>query len=279
VNYASEEYGVSMRHACGLIEMRRSSYYYEAHAPDDEALRSALEKVAAKRRRWGYRRLMVVLRREGWKDNHKRIFRVYQEAGLQVPKRRKRKTSKWRGDVPEPPQQPHERWSMDFMQDTTMFGRRFRTLNIVDDFTRKCLRIEVDTSLGGERVTRVLDQLIELHGKPDVLLTDNGPEFTGKALDQWAYEHQVRLQFIEPGKPMQNGYIESFNGKFRDECLNEHWFASVDEAGEIIEEWRLDYNECRPHSSLENMTPEEFAQLAAPDPLGGLHVKESLPDD
>ena len=160
-----------------------------------------------------------------------------------------------------------------------MFGRRFRTLNIVDDFTRKCLRIEVDTSLGGERVTRVLDQLIDLHEKPDILLTDNGPEFTGKALDQWAYEHQVRLQFIEPGKPMQNGYIESFNGKFRDECLNEHWFASVDEAGEIIEEWRLDYNECRPHSSLENMTPEEFAQLAAPDPLGGLHVKEPLPHD
>ena len=271
---------MSTRHACGLIGIAKSSYYYEPQSSDDEGLKNALKKLAEKRRRWGYRRLMVVLRRNGWTDNHKRIFRIYQEAGLQVPKRKRRKTAKWRGDVPEAPQQPHERWSMDFMQDVTMFGQRFRTLNIVDDFTRKCLRIEVDTSLGGERVKRVLDQLIEIHGKPEILLMDNGPEFTGKALDQWSYENEVKLQFIEPGKPMQNGYIESFNGKFRDECLNEHWFACVEEAREIIEEWRLDYNEVRPHSSLKNLTPAEFSvQMAARSPLGGIKERQQLPKD
>ena len=152
---------------------------------------------------------------------------------------------------------------MDFVHDATMHGQRIRMLNVVDDFTRKCLRIEVDSSLSGQRVTRVLDQLIETCGKPANLLMDNGPEFTGKALDQWGYKNKVKLDFIEPGKPMQHAYVESFNGKLRDECLNEHWFASVQEARTILEQWRVDYNEVRPHRSLNNMTPVEFGILAA----------------
>lgn len=219
-------------------------------------------KPATKRRRWGYRRLLVVLRRAGWTDNHKRVYRVYKEARLQVPKRRKRKAAKWRGEKPVAPQQANQRWSMDFVHDATARGRKIRLLNVVDDFTRECLRIEVDTSLSGHRVTRGLDQLLELRGKPQALLMDNGPEFTGTALDRWAYANGVGLQFIEPGKPMQNPYVESFNGKLRDECLNEHWFLSLEEARSITEQWRIDYNNTRPHSGLDYMTPTQFAKQA-----------------
>jgi putative transposase len=259
-DYARETHGVSRAQACGLVDLARSSYYYKAKDRGDGPLREALKKAAAKRRRWGYRRLTVVLRRAGWTDNHKRIYRVYREAGLQVPKRRKRKTAKWRGEKPVAPQRMNQRWSMDFVHDATAGGRKIRLFNVVDDFTRECLRIEVDTSLSGQRVARVLNQLLELRGKPQALLSDNGPEFTGKALDQWAYDNGVQLQFIEPGKPMQNPYVESFNGKLRDECLNEHWFLNLDEARSIAENWRIDYNRIRPHSALNYMTPAEFAK-------------------
>jgi len=160
-----------------------------------------LREAAARRRRWGYRRLLVLLRREGFKDNHKRVYRIYREEGLQVPKRRKRKTAKWRGERFVQPMNPGQCWSMDFVHDATAYGQKFRMLNVVDDYTRECLWIEVDTSLPGLRVARVLDQLIDMQGKPDCLVMDNGPEFTGSALEKWAYDNRIRLHFIEPGKP------------------------------------------------------------------------------
>lgn len=252
-------YGISRTRACGLVKLKRSSYYYKAQPRDDEKLRRALKEAAFKHRRWGYRLLMMVLKREGFEDNHKRVYRIYREECLQVKQRKKKRISKWRGEKPEQPAEINSRWSMDFIHDSTAVGQKIRMLNILDDYTRRCLRIEVDTSLSGERVTRVLDQLLELHGSPKLILMDNGPEFTGRKLDEWAYRNNIRLQFIQPGKPTQNGYIESFNGTFRNECLNEHWFANLKEAKQIIENWRINYNKYRPHSSLNYLTPEEFA--------------------
>jgi len=276
VDYVREEHGLSTVRACGLIEISRSTFYYGAMLPNDAPLRKALKDVAAKRRRWGYRRLMIILQREGFFDNHKRIFRIYSEERLQVPRRRRRRRAKGRVEKINVPEKPRQRWSMDFVHDGTARGQRLRMLNIVDDFTRECVAIEVDTSISGERVTRVLDKVIEQFGKPESLLMDNGPEFTGKSLDQWAYKQKISLRFIEPGKPMQNGYIESFNGKFRDECLNEHWFFDVFDARRIIEVWREDYNKERPHSSLGYLTPEAFAAIVKKDEqtkMGKLSLK------
>lgn len=263
---------MSVRRACGLLGLRRSSYYYKAEPRDDQALREALKQKAAQRRRFGYRRLLVLLRREGWTDNHKRVLRIYQEERLQVKRRTRKHTAQWRGEKPQATQRLNQRWSLDFLSDQLADGRRFRLLNVVDDYSRECLAVEVDTSLSGQRVTRLLEQLSECRGLPERLVTDNGPEFTSRALDHWAYTHGVTLQFIEPGKPVQNAYVESFNGKMRDECLNEHWFLALSEARRTVELWRQDYNERRPHSSLGNRTPQEFARAAA-CPLGGREEK------
>lgn len=259
VDYAQGKHGLSRTRACGLFGLSRSTYYYAEHGREDGPLRLALKEAAAKRRRWGYRRLAVAVRRQGFRDNLKRIWRVYREAGLQVPKRKKRKAAKWRGEKPSAPERPNQRWSLDFVHDMTARGQRLRFLNVMDDFTRECLWIEVDTSLSGARVARVLEQIAEQRGRPQALLMDNGPEFTSQALDQWAYARRIGLQFIQPGKPMQNPYVESFNGKFRDECLNEHWFLGLAEARQISEAFRIDYNEQRPHSALDNQTPAAFA--------------------
>ena len=252
-------YQLKTSRACGLLRIGRSSYYYQGKGLVDGPLREALRVKAAQRRRFGYRRLLVMLRREGWKDNHKRIYRLYCQEGLQVRRRKRKQAGKWRGERAAAPQKMNQRWSMDFVSDTLASGRRFRSFNLVDDFSRECLGIEVDTSLGGQRVVRVLERIAVGRGLPEVLVMDNGPEFTGKALDAWAYERGVKLQFIQPGKPVQNAYVESFNGKFRDECLNENWFINLTDARELIEAWRQDYNSNRPHSSLGNMTPEEYA--------------------
>ncbi len=235
----------------------------------------ALKDLAARRRRWGYRMLMVALRRQGFGDNHKRIYRVYREEKLQVNRRKKRKTARWRGEKPVPATGLNQRWSMDFMSDQLADGRKVRLFNVMDDYSRECLAIEVDTSIGGQRVTRVLDRIVAARGLPECLVMDNGPEFTGRALDQWAYQRGVKLQFIEPGKPTQNPYVESFNGTFRNECLNEHWFLQVSEMRTTTEEWRDDYNHCRPHSSLGNLAPAEFAAAAVP--LGGREGEGSHP--
>jgi putative transposase len=220
-----------------------------------------LQAHAAVRARFGYRRLHILLAREGLVVNHKRVHRLYRDAGLQVRRRRRKRLT--RGErVPLPtPSRRLERWSMDFTVDTLADGRGFRTLNIVDDFTRECVAIEVDRSLPGLRVARVLDRLHAAHGLPQTIVVDNGPEFAGRTLAAWAYARGVTLRFIRPGKPIENAYVESFNGKFRDECLNEHWFVSLTDAQATIEAWRVDYNTVRPHSSLDGATPEQFATI------------------
>ena len=219
--------------------------------------------LARERPRYGYRRLCVILRREGFAVNHKRIHRLYRREGLMVRRRlRKRLTRVARVSRPLP-SRANERWSLDFVSDPLADGRVFRTLNVVDDFTRECRAIEVDTSLSGARVARVLEAASLEYGRPSALVSDNGPEFISKALDAWAYRNRVELHFIQPGKPTQNAFVESFNGRFRDECLNEHWFESLNEARAVIEKWRSDYNGYRPHSSLGDITPEEFAERCA----------------
>ena len=225
----------SERRACELAGMGRSSYRYVPRRCEEAELRERLQALAAERRRFGYRRLTVMLRREGRTVNHKRVYRLYREEGLAV--RRKRKGKRAAGAARQPrttPTRCQERWSMDFVSDALSDGRKFRSLNIVDDFNRECLATEVDTSIPGARVVRVLERLGEVNGWPEVLVMDNGPEFAGQALDVWAYERQVRLHFIEPGKPVQNAFIESFNGKFRDECLNEHWFVTLADARQSL---------------------------------------------
>jgi len=256
--------GLSERRACRLVGMARTSCRYEPQRQgQEEKLKARLRTLAGERRRFGYRRLAVLLRREGWAVNHKRVYRLYQEEGLAVRRRKRKRRGAVERSPLAVPSQPNQRWSMDFVSDSLYDGRKMRSLNIVDDYSRECLATEVDTSLPGRRVVRVLEQLRERRGLPEVLVTDNGPEFAGQALDVWAYEREVRLHFIEPGKPMQNAFVESFNGKFRDECLNEHWFVSLEDARRKIEAWRQDYNEVRPHSALGNRTPKEFTGAGA----------------
>ncbi len=201
-----------------------------------------------------------MMRRQGEVINHKRVHRLYRLEGLMVRRRRRKRVSGYQGRVREMPNGVNQRWSMDFTSDCLAGGRKFRTLNIVDDFSRECPAIETDTSLTGVRIVRVLDRLAEVRGLPETIVVDNGPEFAGRTLDEWAYRRGVKLHFIAPGKPVQNAYVESFNGKFRDECLNQHWFTGLDDARQKIEDWRQDYNKIRPHSSLGNVPPEEFAR-------------------
>lgn len=260
VQVAVEELAFSQRRACRLVGIARSVARYRSRAVEPPGLRERLCALAAERRRYGYRRLWVLLRREEFLVNHKRVYRLYREEGLAV-QRRKRKRMCGAGRVPAAtPSRNNQRWSMDFVADSLASGRRIRVLTVVDDFTRECLATEVDTSLPGVRVARVLDRVGAQRGLPETITVDNGPEFAGRALDAWAYQHQVHLHFIQPGKPVQNAYIESFNGKLRDECLNEHWFGSLQHARAIVEEWRQDYNGVRPHSALGNLTPDQFAQ-------------------
>jgi len=257
------EYRRSERRACELTGIGRSSCRYQRRRRDDQALRERLRELAAERRRFGYRRLTVLLRREGWPVNHKRVYRLYGEEGLAV-RRRPRKRLKAAARTPLLlPTQANQVWTMDFTHDNLASGRKFRTLNLMDGFTRESPRIEVDTSLPGLRVVRVLEAVACERGYPHAIQVDYGPEFISRVVDQWAFEHRVELHFIAPGKPTQNAHIESFNGKFRDECLNENWFLTLQEAREKIEAWRRDYNQARPHSALGYRTPEEFAARAA----------------
>jgi len=221
-------------------------------------LRDRMLAIARERPRFGYRRVYVMLRREGFRVNHKRVYRLYRAEGLAVRKRKRKRINATQRQPHPLPTRPNQRWSMDFVSDGLANGRRFRTLNVVDDFSRECLAIEVDFSLPGERVARVLDTLIEVRGKPEAIVIDNGPEFAGKALDAWSYERGVALLFIRPGKPIENAFIESFNGRFRDECLNQNWFLSMKHARALISAWKEDYNYVRPHSALGNVPPAEY---------------------
>jgi putative transposase len=254
-----ETIGLSQRKACSVATCNRKTFRRVLKRTDDAVLLQRLQELAAERRRFGYRRLHVMLRRDGLVANHKRIYRVYAEANLQVRKRVKRRVALGRGEPPAFVSMPNERWSLDFVHDTLQNARRMRTLNVVDDFTREALAIEVDTSISGLRVTRVLDRIAEGRGLPKTIVMDNGTELTSLAMLAWAAKHRVQLHYIAPGKPTQNAFVESFNGKFRDECLNDNVFTTIAEAREIIERWRIDYNGCRPHRSLGQMTPNAFA--------------------
>jgi putative transposase len=247
--------------ACGLIGISRSLYRYQSKRPNDDELLTQLTALAQQKRRYGYRRLHVLLRREGWAINWKLTYRVYHAAGLMVRRRKRKRIAGIERSIKVAATAPNQSWSMDFVSDGLIDGRRLRCLNIVDDFTKQCLAIEVDVSLPGQRVVAVLERLAESRGLPKSVTVDNGPEFAGKTLDEWAYRMQLQLKFIAPGKPQENAYIESFNGKFRDECLNEHWFLSIRHARQEIEAWRQEYNEQRPHSSLKYQTPNRFAEV------------------
>ncbi len=251
-------FSVSERRVCGLLGVWRSSCRYRAKPHRDEALREQLIELAHQRPRFGYRRLGVLLSREGHCVNHKRLFRVYRAAGLSVKRTRRKKLV--RAGVSQPVlTAPNDEWSLDFLSDGLASGRSMRVLTVVDNFTRECLALEVDTSFASERVTRVLDAAIDQRGRPKALRMDNGPELTSRHFLAWCIERKITANYIQPGKPVQNCHIESFNGRFRDECLNASWFRNLFEARHRIANWREDYNSARPHSGLAYRTPGEFA--------------------
>ncbi len=266
VGYLQTTYQFSERRACRLVRAQRTTMRYRRHLrPDEQQLRERLRALASQRPRWGYRRLHVLLQRElgdggANRINRKRVYRLYRLEGLTIRRRPRKRVAVVPRGAPVRTWRRGEAWAMDFMQDVLADGRRFRTLNILDIMTRECLAIEVDTSLPGLRVVRVLDQLVAHYGAPKQITVDNGPEFAGQVLDAWAYAQHVTLDFIEPGKPTQNAYLESFNGKFRDECLNTHWFVSLAQARQIIGVWKEDYNTQRPHSALNQLSPAIYAQ-------------------
>lgn len=252
-----ERYLVSARRVCGLLVLGESSYRYVSRR-NDEALRLRLLGAAREKPRWGYRRLQIVLDQSGEHVNHKRIYRVYREAGLMI-RRRTRKRLRREG-VPRPAlTTPNQEWALDFVHDAAESGRKFRALSVVDPYTRECLALEVDTSMGSRRVTRVLEAIIAERGLPQAIRSDNGPEFTSRHFLAWCAERKIEMVHIEPGKPVQNAFVESFHGKLRDECLNASWFQNLFDARRKITAWRKEYNEERPHSSLGYRTPAEFA--------------------
>jgi putative transposase len=260
VGFVRAEFQMSTRRACRALGFARSSFFYRPKAvPTD--LVERLRALAAQYPRYGYRFLHDHLRREGFLVNHKRIYRLYRAEGLLLRrKKRKRIAAALRRPLPRPTRL-NEIWAMDFVHDLIWEGRRFKILAIIDIFTRECLALVVDTSIGGARVAQVLAELVAERGSaPLAIMVDNGPEFAGKVLDRWAYQAGVKLQFIRPGKPIENAFVESFNGKLRGECLNQHWFIDLAHARQVIEAWRIEFNEVRPHSSLDGMTPKEYAE-------------------
>ena len=259
VAHLIESHGMSERRACKAIDCCRMVIRYKSTRPDDSDLRKRLIALARERRRFGYRRLHVLLKREGHTVNHKKLFRLYREERLTVRKRGGRKRAIGTRATMLVPLKPNERWSLDFVSDQFTDGRRFRILTVIDDCTRENLALVADTSLSGARVARELDRLIAERGKPRMIVSDNGSEFTSNAILNWADKARVEWHYIAPGKPMQNGFIESFNGRLRDEFLNETLFSSLSFARAALMKWRKDYNENRPHSQLGWQTPSEFA--------------------
>ena len=256
-----QELNLSERHVCRLLHINRTFKRYQSIKPEkDEAIAKRLAELATRWKRFGYKRLHILLRREGCMINHKRTYRIYKQSGLALRKRKKKCPTEKRGK-PEIVIAPNTRWSFDFVSDTVANGCRIRVLTVIDEATRECLALEVDTSISGKRVVSVLNRIAFFRGYPAEVLTDNGPEFTSIAMSEWAYEKSIHHLFIDPGKPVQNAYIESFNGKFREECLSTHWFKNIYEAREIIESWRLEYNNFRPHSALGNLTPVEYTKI------------------
>jgi transposase InsO family protein len=270
VEHLKGMHGMSERRACSVVGADRKSVRYRSTRPDDAELRSRLRDLAQQRRRFGYRRLHILLRREGVTINRKKTQRLYTEEGLTVRKRKSRRRAVGARAAPPVVALPNQRWSLDFVHDQLASGRRFRVLNVVDDVTRECLLAVVDTSISGRRVVRELADLVAARGKPGMIVSDNGTEMTSNAVLTWCGEKSVDWHYIAPGKPTQNGYVESFNGRMRDELLNETLFTSLDHAREAITAWADDYNTERPHSSLGYQTPAAHAAglvLAASRPV------------
>jgi putative transposase len=254
-------YDISQRRACQALVVARSTVRYHSVADDQAALRIRLRDLAAARVRYGCRRLHTLLVREGWRVNHKRVYRLYTAENLTMRTRKPRRHKSSRNRMERVAvDAANQRWSMDFMSDALFDGRRLRIFTLVDEFTRECLALRAGQGFGGDDVVRVLEQVVRGRGRPQAIRVDNGPEFTSKRLDQWAYGEGVELDFIRPGKPTDNAYIESFNGKLRSECLNENWFLSLADAQAKLDAWRSDYNGYRPHSALGNLAPDEYAE-------------------
>lgn len=272
VTYAQERLGLSQRRACRLVGVGRSTVRYRPRRGGDGALRERLRALAAERPRFGYRRLHALLRRDGIVVNHKRIARLYRAEGLAVRRRQRKSPARVRRGRPPAPARANAQWALDFVEDALASGRKIRLLSVLDVFTREALALEVDTNLPGRAVVRVLDRLGRERPLPELVVLDNGPELISRVLEAWAYAHAVTLHFIDPGKPTQNAFCESFHGRLRDECLNEHWFLGLGDARRLVEAWRQDYNHKRPHSALGYQTPAEFAQ-------GAVTAAAALPDD
>jgi putative transposase len=244
---------------CRLLTLDRNTLRYRRRRHEDEALRTRIREIAESKRRYGCPRIYVRLRREGWRVNHKKVERIYyRDERLSLRRRRRKKLAAVPRVALPRPTQPGRWYALDFVHDRLVTGRRYKCLTMTDPYSKEVPVIEVDVSIGGARVCRILDRLFLGRPLPEALILDNGPEFAGTALDAWAAQHGVHLHFIQPGKPVQNAFIESFNGKFRDECLNEHWFMTLQEAQLVIEAWRREYNEARTHSSIGDVTPQEF---------------------
>ena len=260
VEYVHGHYPVTRRRACRLVQLHRSVFYYRSVKDPKLALRGRMREIARTRVRYGYRRIHVLLRREGWTLGRNQVYRLYTEEALQLrsklPKRRKMRVTRRERFTPR---RPNDAWCMDFVSDQLTNGQRFRALTIVDVFSREALAIQVGQSLRGEHVVDVCNQLVAQRRTPKRVFVDNGSEFSGRLLDLWAYHHGVQIDFSRPGKPTDNCFIETFNGSLRDECLNVNWFESLEDAKEKIEGWRRDYNESRPHQALNEQTPAEFA--------------------
>lgn len=280
MEYLRDRYRVSERQACQVLQVPRATYRYRSCADPRTELRMRIRELARARVRYGYRRIGVLLNREGWKVGRYLVYRLYKEEGLTLKKRPARR----KGTAATPRQEkirasrPNPVWSLDFVSDQLADGRRFRALTVVDIYTRESLAIEAAAGLKGADVVRVLNHLKSRRGTPKFLFCDNGSEFTGQAMDLWAHQNQVRIDFSRPGKPTDNAFIESFNATFRSECLSAHWFGSITEARQLIENWRQEYNESRPHRALAQRTPSEFARQIAlsSDAAGLLPAGDSL---
>ena len=276
VGFWKECFGLSERRACNLIGIARASHRYQARPDANVGLRKRLRELAEERRRFGYRRLHVLIRREGVQVNRKRVERLYREEHLSLRGLRRRKRRSGLRVVHPMPMKPNERWSMDFVTDSLVSGRRFRIFTLVDDFTRESLALVPDVCLTGRRVAQILAQVVRERGAPQVIVSDNGPEFISRALEEWEFAAGIRHQFIRPGKPVENAYVESFNGRLRDEFLNENLFFSIEDASFKLAAWRTDYNTVRPHGRLGHATPQAYAKLHREMTLNSPSVRSAL---
>jgi putative transposase len=261
VRHVQRAFALSERSACRALGVSRATQRYVSRKAPDDALLARMREIAAKRPRAGYRTLYRLLRREGSDANHKRVYRLYRADGLSLRIKRRKRRAAAKREQPTAAVRPNDCWAMDFVSDCTTDGNRFRILTLIDTFTRGAPGVVIERSISGARVVRFLEEIAKLRGYPKSITVDNGPEFISNALDQWAHAHGVTLHFSRPGKPVDNAFIESFNGRLRDECLNTNWFYGLEHAREVIAEWLFDYNKRRPHSSLAGLTPAEYESL------------------